>query len=162
MDNACVTHEYIIALGGTVLGSGQTDAPVPTSIGWAADRVLAVASDEVVKTISRGDSTFIDVAGCAISQAPSDRGDAERLLRSAIAGGLPFDAISVLGAAGLLDVSAPLEVGSPADLAFWNTLPETLSARSASTLRIMAIVRDGAFTEGDEHTGPFKRVFPSG
>ncbi|TFG68936.1 MAG: hypothetical protein E4H24_02235 [Thermomicrobiales bacterium] len=157
-----MTHEYIIALGGTVLGSGQTDGPVATAVGWAADRVLAVGSDEVVKTISRGDSTFIDVAGCAISQAPRDSGAAELLLRAMVTTGRPFNSIEVLKEAGLFEDAEPLEVGAPADLAFWSAIPETLSTRSATTLRIMAIVRAGAFTEGDEHTGPFKLVLPSG
>lgn len=104
-----LTHEYVIALGGTIVGAATA---TPTAIAWAADRVLAVGSDKVVLTISRGDSTFLDLDGCRVTAHPDDS-------------------------------STPLEPGSPADLDFW------------SGARLVAVVRDGAFTEGDEHYGPF-------
>ena len=149
-----MTHEYVIALGGTVNGVG-CDGPKPTAVGWAADRVLAVGSDEVVRTISRGDSVFIDIGGCAVTPAPGDPAAAEVLLRTAVASGRPVDALELLASAGLLDSADPLEPGVPADLAFWSADPEAIPPDVASSLRIVALVRAGAFTEGDEHCGPF-------
>ena len=77
------------------------------------------------------------------------------LLRVTVAAGRPFDAVAVLGAADLVEVEAGLEVGSPADLAFWSADPASLPAEAAASLRIVAIVRDGGFTDGDLHRGPF-------
>jgi hypothetical protein len=150
-----VTHEYVIALGGIVLGAGPEDAPTPTAIGWAADRVLAVGPDDVVRTISRGDSTFIHLRGCAVTPAPADPVAAEQVLRHAVAAGQPFDTVILLRQAGLLDPADGLEPGAPAELAFWSAPPERLPAGSAETLRIVATVHGGAFTEGEEHHGPF-------
>lgn len=165
-----MTHEYVIALGGAILGASRAgreashaaghktrreDAPAPSAIGWAADRVLAVGSDEIVRAISRGDSTFLDISGRAVTPLPADTAGAERLLRAAVTAGSPFRATEVLQRAGLLDPASVLEPGSPADLAFWSLDPETTAAAAAESLRIVAVVRAGAFTEGDEHCGPF-------
>lgn len=118
-----MTHEYVIASGGRVIGaataahdmaSPDAPAPAPTAIAWAADRVLAVGSDDDVRTIPRGDSTFIDLRGYAVT--PADSGEV-------------------------------LEPGSPADLACWRGEPGVGEP--------VATVRSGAFTEGDEHRGPF-------
>jgi hypothetical protein len=110
-----MTHEYIIALGGRVHALRDTAAdPEPaTAIAWAADHVLAVGSDEVVRGISRGDSIFLDLDGCVVTAAA---------------------------------IAAGLEPGSSADLDFWDAA------------QLVARVRAGAFTEGDEHYGPFKRI----
>ena len=150
-------------MGGTVVGA--TADLAATGIAWAADRVLAVGPDEVVRTISRGDSTFLDLGGCAVTAAPRDPRRAERLLQSAVVGGRPFDALALLAEAGLLDAPTALEPGSPADLAFWSTDPAAPRADSAAppadaaaSLRIVALVQAGAFTEGDEHCGPFSRI----
>ena len=67
-----MTHEYVIALGGVILPPGPPIDPPSTAIAWAADRVLAIGSDDVVRAISRGDSTFLRLDGCAVTQAPSD------------------------------------------------------------------------------------------
>jgi len=143
-------------MGGTVVGA--TADLAATGIAWAADRVLAVGPDDVVRTISRGDSTFLDLGGCAVTAAPHDPRRAERLLQDAIAGGRRFGALALLAEAGLLDSPAAPEPGSPADLAFWSADPEALAAGSAASLRIVALVRAGAFTEGDEHCGPFPTI----
>lgn len=160
-----MTHEYVIALGGTILGAsgaGRDVGHAASAIGWAADRVLTVGSDEIVRAISRGDSTFLDINGRAVTPLPSDTARAERLLRAAVAAGSPFRATEVLQRAGLLDPASSLEPGSPADLAFWNLDPETMTSASAASLRIVAVVRGGAFTEGDEHCGPFPRATGQG
>jgi hypothetical protein len=151
-----VTHEYVIALGGSVLSAGTPGEPAPTAVAWAADSILAVGSDEAVRAISRGDSIFLDLAGCAVSPAPSDPKGAENLLRAAAATGDPFDAVELLVRAGLVEGDARLEPGATCDLAFWSADPETASSASAPLLRIVAIVRAGAFTHGDEHRGPFE------
>lgn len=106
-----MTHEYVIATGGLVLGTDPAGR-TPTAIAWAADRVLAVGSDEEVRAISRGDSTFLDLGGCTVTA---------------------------------LAASSTLGPGSPADLEF----------RRPGSLTVVALVRAGAFTEGDKHRGPF-------
>jgi hypothetical protein len=120
-----MTHEYVIGLGARVLTSAHGDPgqAAATAIAWAADRVLAVGSDEAVSAISRGDSIFLDLGGCVVTAAAVD-GDRE------------------------------LEPGSVADLDFWETGP----SGQAPPPRIVARVRGGAFTDGDEHSGPFPRV----
>ncbi len=133
-----MTHEYVIALGGTILAPVPGGDPRPTAIAWAADRILAIGSDEVVRAISRGDSTFLDLDGSTVTAAPA---------------GLLLDA-STMTLTGALQASEPLAVGSPADLAFWRLEPGT-PAHGRESWRIVAIVARGAFTEGDEHTGPF-------
>jgi hypothetical protein len=157
-----LTHEYVIALGGAVVGTGAAagpaTGPAATAIAWAADRVLAVGPDDLVRMISRGDSTLLDVRGCAVTAAPRDVLDAERLLRNAVATGRAFDASGLLSEAGLLDSPTAPEPGSPADLAFWSADPEAMAPGAAASLRIVAVVRAGAFTEGDEHCGPFPRI----
>jgi hypothetical protein len=149
-----VTHEYVIALGGTILGAEAGEEP-PTAIAWAADHVLAVGPDDVVRAISRGDSTFIDIGACAVTAAPADVEVAERILREAVLAGRPFDAVKELERAGQLAPGERLEPGSPAELAFWSADPATLSPPEASSLRIVTIVRAGAFCDGDEYLGPF-------
>ncbi len=153
-----MTHEYVIALGGVILPPGPPVDPPPTAIGWAADRVLAVGTDEVVRAISRGDSTFLRLDGCAVTQAPSDVERAQTLIRLAVASGRPFSVVAVLALAGLVDPEAGLEPGSRADLAFWSADPPSLEAGAAASLRIVAIVRDGGFIDGDIHHGPFAQV----
>ncbi len=120
-----MTHEYVIALGGRIRVSSDE---VPghesvSAIAWAADRVLAVGSDDAVSAISRGDSIFFALDGCVVTAAAAD-GDGE------------------------------LEPGSVADLDFWAADPSD----PARLARVIASVRAGAFTEGDEHSGPFRRI----
>ena len=69
-----MTHEYIIAVGGRVEAHRGANADVwpATAIAWAADHVLAVGSDEVVRGISRGDSIFLDLHGCVVTAAASE------------------------------------------------------------------------------------------
>lgn len=71
-----MTHEFVIAVGGRIAGAAGVDGRAATAIAWAADRILAVGPDDVVRAISRGDSTFLDLAGCTITAAD---GPAERL-----------------------------------------------------------------------------------
>ena len=88
-----------------------------TAIAWAADRVLAVGTDDAVRSISRGDSTFLDLGGCVVTAIPRDLERAGAMVRE----GPPDEAAigSWLFDAGLFDADAALEPGSPADLAFW-------------------------------------------
>jgi len=59
-----VTHLYTLLVGGVVLpGGGQ---PSCSAIAWAEDLVLALGSDEEVMSLSRGDSTLIDLAGAFV------------------------------------------------------------------------------------------------
>jgi hypothetical protein len=150
-----VTHEYVIALDGRIDPHRPGDAgPAATAIAWAADHVLAVGTDDVVRAISRGDSTFLDIEGCVVTALPDDPERAASMLRDASLGGAPeLDVGALLVDAGLLDSDSALEPGSVADLAFWGLAPE--DADHPRSLRLVATVRGGAFTEGDEHTGPF-------
>ncbi len=150
-----MTHEYVIALGGTILCAGSAGATVATAMAWAADSILAVGPDDAVGAISRGDSIFLDLAGAAVSPAPTDPRPAEDLLRAAVASGDPFDAGELLMRAGLIERDARLEPGGRCDLAFWSRDPGKMATESAPELRIIAIVRAGGFTHGDEHRGPF-------
>lgn len=153
-----MTHEYVIAVHGAVLGTGRAAGAAPTAVAWAADRVLAVGSDDAVRAISRGDSTFLDLAGGAVTPAPEHTVAAERLVRAAVAAGHPFDPVTLLAGAGLLAPDARVEIGAPADLAVWSADPGAVPPSGAASMRIVAIVRAGAFTAGDEHTGPFGRL----
>ncbi|MEW6223004.1 MAG: hypothetical protein AB1627_00090 [Chloroflexota bacterium] len=157
-----MTHEYVIGLRGVVLGAvpdaGTPAGPSPTAVAWAADRMLAVGTDDEVRGISRGDSTFLDLAGCAVMPLPSDVVAAERLVRAAVARGRPFDPVRLLADAGLLAADATIEVGAPADLAFWTADPATVPASDAATVGVIAVLRAGHFTDGDEHVGPFARL----
>jgi hypothetical protein len=161
-----VTHEYVIALHGRVepVGPDAGDTAA-TAIAWAADRVLAVGPDEVVRSISRGDSTFLDLRGCLVTALPADPARADALVREAMTADPALTPAALLVEAGLLDPDTGLAPGSPADLAFWSTSAETnLTVQPGPTtsgstaqrgLRLVAVVRGGAFTEGDEHRGPF-------
>jgi len=150
-----VTHEYVIATGGIVLPRrGGTDQPA-TALAWAADRVLAVGSDAMVRAISRGDSMFLDLRGCAVTTAPLDQSRAEALARALVAAGHGDALVERLADVGLIDDPGPPDVGASAELAFWNADPSRLDPSEAASLRMLAIVHGGAFTEGDEHRGPF-------
>lgn len=62
-----MTHEYVIAIGGVIARpTREADAPA-SAIAWAADRIIAVGSDDAIRAISRGDSTVIDLNGCRVT-----------------------------------------------------------------------------------------------
>ncbi len=150
-----MTHEYVIALNGRI-GHGESEGDAATAIGWAAEAVLAVGADDDVRSISRGNSTFLDLGGCVVTALPSDPERAGRIVAEASeASDAASDVTALLIAAGLLDADSALTPGSPADLAFWDVgpWPDHLDQRVA--LGLIALVHEGAFTEGDEHYGPF-------
>jgi hypothetical protein len=62
-----VTHEYTILTGGIVVRGDA--APDATAIAWAEDTILAIGSDEAVRSISRGDSRFVDLRGARVVAA---------------------------------------------------------------------------------------------
>lgn len=146
-----VTHEYVIGLGGRILFTPDT---APTAIAWAADRVLAVGSDAAVRAISRGDSVFIDLAGCVVTPLPGEPARADVMPDpSTIAAADPDALETELIEAGAVPLEATLEPGSPADLAFWQ--PGAADTTDGPRFRLTAVVRGGAFTAGEEHHGPF-------
>ena len=60
-----MTHEYTIATGGRVVTLAAL--PAATAIAWAADTILATGTDAEMRALSRGDSTFLDLAGAVVS-----------------------------------------------------------------------------------------------
>lgn len=157
-----MTHEYVIALGGRVLCADGGGEPVPTAIAWAANSILAVGSDDAVTSISRGDSVFLDLAGCAVTPAPSDPDAAERLLLAAVGAGRPFDLCQLLVEAGFVERDVRLDPGARCDLAIWSADPRAVPSDMAVALRLVAVVRAGAFTVGDQHRGPLDPVMAPG
>jgi hypothetical protein len=146
-----VTHEYVIAIHGRV----EPCTPLPegqpaTAIAWAFERVLAVGTDASVRAISRGDSTVLELEGCVVTPLPDDLLRSEVVLGEAWPGGDHGSVGDLLVRAGLLASDAVLEAGSPSNLAFWRSAPR------GAPPRLMAVVREGAFTDGDEHHGPFR------
>jgi len=149
-----VTHEYVIGLSGRIVPRPDI-GPASTAIAWAADRILAVGSDAQVRAISRGDSVFLDLAGCTVTPLP---GEPATLDVVATRDADPDQLVERLIAAGRLDPSDRLEPGSRADLAFWRRATVDVAAGiPGQGWRVVAIVRAGAFTEGNEHLGPFAR-----
>ena len=135
-----MTHEYVIALHGHIEpdpGGGSEE----TALAWAAESVIAVGPDDVVRAISRGDSTFLDLCGCVVTPLPEAPSHADSLVREEKATGA--DVARLLVESGLLSAEASLEPGAPADLAFWDDSG------------LIAIVRGGHFTDGDVRRGPF-------
>jgi hypothetical protein len=147
-----MTHEYVIAVDGLVEPPSR-EGDSATAIGWAAGAILAVGSDEAVRAISRGDSTFLDLGGCVVTALPVDLARADAVVRQMSTPGA--DIGQRLMDLGLLGPEATLQPGSPADLAFWG--PETDPAAPGAPIpwRLVASVRGGHFTVGDEHRGPF-------
>lgn len=145
-----MTHEYIIAFNGSIEPRGDT---LDTAIGWAAEAVLAVGSDEVVRSISRGDSTFIDLDGCVVTPMPTDLDRAGELVRATT--DQELDVGRLLDSEGLLDPASALGPGSPADLAIWGPGLDPARPEGPIAMQLVATVRGGHFTEGDDHRGPF-------
>jgi hypothetical protein len=59
-----VTHEYTLLVGGIVIPGGA--APDAEAIAWAADTILALGPEAVVRAISRGDSHVVDLEGAFV------------------------------------------------------------------------------------------------
>jgi hypothetical protein len=155
-----MTHEYVIALRGRIdTGMPESDDAGATAIAWAADHVLAVGPDDVVRSISRGDSTFLDLGGCVVTALPEDAARADAVVSAAAGQRTSTPGIGgLLKEAGLLDRDASLEPGSPADLAIWQADLSAAAGKGRPAGGLVAVVRGGAFTEGDEHYGPFPKA----
>ena len=125
---SAMTHEYTVATGGLVLGGG-TGAKA-TALAWAEDTILAVGDDATVRAVSRGDSTFVDLAGRAVS-AGRDAVEATRRLRAAVRTG-----------SSELDLEE-LEPGTAADLLIWSHDPRALAPKEAEQLHVVATVVGG-------------------
>ena len=147
-----MTHEYVIAYNGRV---EPRDDVAATAIGWAADAVLAVGSDEVVRAISRGDSTFIDLGGGIVTPLPTDVSRADELVRERYIRGL--DIGRLLAEHGLLVPGITMEPGAPSDLAFWGVRIDS-DVTDRRVVHLLDTVRSGAFTEGDQHRGHFREA----
>ena len=137
-----MTHEYVIALNGHVEPDPGGDSE-ETALAWAANAVLAVGPNDVVRAISRGDSTFLDLCGCLVTPLPDAPSQADSLIREESARGA--DVARLLVDSGLLSSQASLEPGAPANFAYWDESG------------LVAVVREGHFLDGDTHRGPFPR-----
>jgi len=140
-----MTHEYVIATNGRIEPS-TLEEDEATALCWAGETIIAVGPDEVVRAISRGDSTFLDLCGCLVTPLPEAPSHADSLVREERATGP--DVARLLVEAGLLPAEVTLEPGAPSDLAFWD---ET---------GLVAIVRDGRFSDGGDRRGPFPSPAP--
>ncbi len=59
-----MTHEYVVLVGGRVIqGGGRPDV---SAVAWAADTILALGTDDEVRSISRGDSRLVSIVGATI------------------------------------------------------------------------------------------------
>ena len=123
-----MTHEYTVATNGVVLGSST--GGTATALAWAEDTILAVGDDPTVRAVSRGDSTFIDLAGRAVS-AGHDVAGATRQMRETVRRGDPD-----------LQVGE-LEPGAPADLLIWSHDPRRLAPGAADQLHVVGTVAGG-------------------
>lgn len=122
-----MTHQYTVATGGIILGGGESSPR--TAVAWAHGTILAVGDDATVRAISRGDSTFVDLAGYAVSPG-RDAAAARAQLVASVRDGAPARV-------------GELEPGSSADLLIWSHDPGRLAPDQADTLRVVAMVRDG-------------------
>jgi hypothetical protein len=112
-----VSHLYVILLGGTVIpGGGAPDGPDATAIAWAGDTILAIGTDDHVRGISRGDSTFVELAGASVIPLADDA--------------LPT-----------WPVAATLEEGGPASLAVLRGDPR--NGKKVAPDEVLAVVRAG-------------------
>jgi hypothetical protein len=97
-----VTHRYTVLVGGTILpGPGHA---VCSAIAWAEGTLLALGTDERVRSVSRGDSELRNLRGAYV---------------------VP------IGAADMVEwpPSTILEVGGPADLAILTADPRAGTGR---------------------------------
>jgi predicted amidohydrolase YtcJ len=113
-----VTHRYTLLVGGTILPGGGL--PPCTAIAWAEGTVLALGTDDQVRSASRGDSDLVDLRGAFVVPIGPD-------------------------AAPTWPSPATLEIGGRADLAL---LAEDPRAGGGTMLRPTAIVRAGHVTRG--------------
>jgi predicted amidohydrolase YtcJ len=116
-----VTHEYTILVGGIVIPGGS--APDASAIAWAADTVLAVGTDAEVRSISRGDSHFVELVGATVIPLNTD-------------GGVRWPA------------DATLEVGCTADLAILRADPRLAPKDTGAQLQPLAVIRAGRVVAG--------------
>ena len=123
-----MTHLYTVATNGVVLGNSSSGTA--TALAWAGDTILAVGDDTTVRAVSRGDSTFVDLAGRAVS-AGRDVAEATQRMREVVR-------------RGATDLSVgELEPGSPADLLIWSHDPRQLAPGAADQLHVVGTVAGG-------------------
>lgn len=118
-----MTHEYTLLVNGTI-HPGPDDAAAG-AMAWAAGTILAIGSEEVVRSISRGDSSVISLDGATvIPLGPDDEAS--------------------------WPPNARLEVGGPADLAVLDADPASGGDMGRRDLRpsVIALVRGGHAVAG--------------
>ena len=114
-----MTHRYTILTGGLVLPAA--DEPAVSAIAWAGDTVIALGGDEAMRSLSRGDSWFVDLDGaCVIALGEGDPA---------------------------WPAGATLDVGGRADLAILATDPRTAD-EAAARPSVVAVIRGGRVVAG--------------
>lgn len=113
-----MTHEYTLLLGGTVL-AGEDPEPA-TAIAWAAGTVLALGSDDEIRSISRGDSMFVPLRGAFVVPLGPDADEP------------PWPP------------QGTLEIGAPADMAILAGDPRA----SGPPAPVLAVLRGGHAVRG--------------
>ena len=115
-----MTHRYTILVGGTVLPG--RDEPAVSAIAWAEDTVLALGSDDDVRSMSRGDSHVVDLGGSVV---------------------VPLGE----GADAVWPPDSRLEIGGRADLAVQASDPR-LYHRAGERSSTIALIRGGRVVAG--------------
>ena len=116
-----MTHLYTLLVGGVVLPG--RDEPAVSAIAWADGTIIALGSDDDVRSISRGDSHLIELDGAAV---------------------IPL----AEGAEAHWPPDATLAVGGGADLAVVGADPRGLTGRAGRRLEALALVRGGRVVAG--------------
>lgn len=125
-----MTHEYTIATNGLIVGAHQ---PGATAVAWAEGIILAVGDEAAVRGISRGDSTFVDLAGRAVTLGRETEG-----VLSAYRSAVADRSVRAMIASG-----GAIEVGAPADLLIWSHDPLRLLPGEAASLELAGAVCGG-------------------
>lgn len=117
-----MTHLYTILTGGLVLPA--RDRPAVSAIAWAGDTLIGLGSDDEMRRLSRGDSTFVALDGASVVPLALDSVDFAR----------PGD--------------ATLEVGGRANLAILERDPREEGFVPGRANPVLAVIRDGVVVSG--------------
>lgn len=99
-----MTHRYTLLVGGTILpGPGHATC---SAIAWAEGTLLALGTDDQVRSVSRGDSELRNLRGAYVVPV----GEADQVVWP------PTATLEIGGPADLAILAADPRVGGPLDL----------------------------------------------